>query len=151
MERTINLQVEQNKYFKLRSSVRLVLLFTLLSVIAVSVGLTARFDSVYSGMSFGTGAGLAIANSAIGLEIIDKNIGKDTLTFLKIVLLSMGVRMVVLFFFLVFLIKFAGIQIIPLVTGLLVYYFIMTFFEIIFLNKRASLQKALRAKGEGGT
>jgi hypothetical protein len=151
LERTINLQVEQNKYFKLRSSVRLVLLFTLLSVIAVSVGLTARFDSVYSGMSFGTGAGLAIANSAIGLEIIDKNIGKDTLTFLKIVLLSMGVRMVVLFFFLVFLIKFAGIQIIPLVTGLLVYYFIMTFFEIIFLNKRASLQKALRAKGEGGT
>lgn len=145
------MQVEQNKYFKLRSSVRLVLLFTLLSVIAVSVGLTARFDSVYSGMSFGTGAGLAIANSAIGLEIIDKNIGKDTLTFLKIVLLSMGVRMVVLFFFLVFLIKFAGIQIIPLVTGLLVYYFIMTFFEIIFLNKRASLQKALRAKGEGGT
>ncbi|MGC8653676.1 MAG: hypothetical protein ACP5US_06775 [Candidatus Kryptoniota bacterium] len=125
------------------------MIVALFSVVVISFSLAAKFDSINSGIGFATGAGLAIVNSAVGLEIIDKNISRNALTFLKIVLLSMGVRMAVLFFSLIILIKMAGIQVIPLVSGLLIYYFAMTIFEIIFLNKRANLQKALRAKGDG--
>lgn len=132
----------------MKSYIRLAIILTSISIVAISFGLVARLHSIHAGISFGTGAALGVVNGVAGLEIIDRNIGKNTLTFLKIVLMSMGLRMIAMFLILILLIKLIGIQIIPLVVGLIVYYFVMTIFEIVFLNKRGNLQKVPGTEGD---
>ena len=76
---------------------------------------------------------------------IDRFIDKSNLAFLKGVFLGMGIRMLLLIGIFVLFIKVFSIHVIGLVTGLLIFYFAMTIFEVAFLNKRIEIKKTVKA------
>ncbi len=121
-----------------RTVLIVVVVFGLISVILIS----AFADSLFAGSYF-LGALLGIANGVVGFVTIEKFIDKNTLVFLKGVFLGMGIRLALLFGVFVFLIEVIHVDIGGLVYGLLVFYFTMTVIEVIFLNKRVALRKAM--------
>lgn len=121
-----------------RTVMVIVVSFGLISVLIVS----HYADSYFAGSYF-LGALLGIANGAVGFVTIEKFIDRDTLVFLKGVFLGMGVRLVLLLGVFVFLMEVVRVNIGGLVAGLLVFYVTMTVLEVIFLNKRIEIRKAM--------
>lgn len=122
----------------IRTVLIVVVVFGVISVVLVS----AYADSLFAASYF-LGALLGVANGAVGFVTIELFIDKNTLAFLKGVFLGMGIRLALLFGVFVFLILVVHVSIGGLVYGLLVFYFTMTVIEVIFLNKRVALRKAM--------
>ncbi len=95
--------------------------------------------------SYLLGALLGVLNGVIGFLTIEKFIDRSAIVFLKGVFLGMGVRLALLLGVFVLLIEVAHVHIVGLVSGLLIFYFTMTILEVIFLNKRIELRKAMKA------
>ena len=91
------------------------------------------------------GAFIGLLNGVIGFVTIEKFIDRSSLVFMKGVFAGMGIRLLLMLVIFVILIEVFKVHIVALVTGLLIFYFAMTIFEIIFLNKRIALKAS--AKG----
>ncbi len=110
----------------------------------ISAGIISEYGSPSFGESYFLGSLLGIVNGAIGFLTIERFIDKPTIVFLKGVFIGMGVRLLLLLGVFIFLIEVAHLHIAGLVSGLLVFYFTMTVLEVIFLNKRIEISKAMR-------
>ncbi len=119
------------------------------SVVVMIFGLVSALviwkygDSQFGGSYF-LGALLGVVNGAVGFLTIEKFIDGNALVFLKGVFLGMGIRLVLLLGVFVLLIEVVHVNAAGVITGLLIFYFTMTVLEVIFLNKRIELRKALR-------
>jgi hypothetical protein len=125
-------------------------MFSILSATIVIIGiaslfLTAKFASGAFESAYFMGASVGIINGGIGFLTVEKFIDKSNIVFLQGVFLGMGIRMLLLLGVFILLIKVFGFHIIGLVTGLLIFYFTMTIFEVIFLNKRIEIKKSAKA------
>ncbi len=125
----------------IRTVLIVVVVFGLISVLVVG----GNADS-YFAASYFLGALLGVVNGAVGFVTIELFIDKETLAFLQGVFLGMGIRLVLLLGVFVFLLEVVRVEVAGLVSGLFVFYFTMTTIEIIFLNKRIALKKAMRAR-----
>jgi hypothetical protein len=121
----------------------------MLRVLATCVGgmcivsfffLWRRTSDIFMGSYF-LGALLGLLNGVIGFLTIEKFIDRTSIVFMKGVFVGMGVRMLVLLGIFILFVKVFGTDIVALVTGLLIFYFTMTVFEVIFLNKRIALKR----------
>ena len=126
----------------LRNSTMRMLAISILVIGVISFLLIWKYaDNGFAGAYF-LGALLGIMSGAVGFYTIEKFIDKSSLVFLQGISLGMGIRLLLLLGIFIVLMKVFNTPIIPLVTGLLVFYFIMTIFEVIFLNKRMASKKA---------
>lgn len=125
-----------------RQMIRTVLIVVVVLGVISVLSIPAYADSRFAGSYF-LGALLGVANGVVGFVTIELFIDKSTLEFLKGVFLGMGIRLALLLGVFVFLIEVVHVSISGLVYGLLVFYFTMTVIEIIFLNKRVALRKAM--------
>ncbi|HEY9164865.1 MAG TPA: ATP synthase subunit I [Candidatus Kryptonia bacterium] len=114
----------------------------LVTIGLVSTVLIVEYADGRYGGSYFLGALLGIVNGVVGFIIIEKFIDKSSLAFLRGVFVGMGVRLLLLLGIFVLLIKVFDRNIVALVTGLLIFYFAMTIFEVVFLTKRIALKKA---------
>ena len=96
------------------------------------------------GISYFLGALLGLLNGIIGFLTIEKFIDRSSIVFMKGVFIGMGVRLLFLLGIFMILVKVFEAHIIALVTGLLIFYFAMTIFEVIFLNKRIELKRPVK-------
>lgn len=126
-----------------RDMIRTVLVVVVVLGVISVLFVCAFADSYFAGSYF-LGALLGVVNGAIGFITIEKFIDKDTLVFLKGIFLGMGIRLLLLLGVFIFLIEIVGVHIGGLVYGLLIFYFTMTVIEVVFLNKRIALRKAMR-------
>ncbi len=121
----------------------------ILTISIVAMGLISflliwRLATAAFGGSYLLGALLGILNGIIGFLTIEKFIDRSSLVFMKGVFIGMGVRLLLLLGIFVILVKVFDTHIIALVTGLLIFYFAMTIFEVIFLNKRIELKRTIK-------
>lgn len=93
------------------------------------------------GGSYFLGALIGVLNGVIGFLTIERFIDRSNLAFMKGVFIGMGVRLLLLLGVFIILVKVFEAHIIALVTGLLIFYFGMTIFEVVFLNKRIEMKK----------
>ncbi len=122
------------------------ILFSSLATMGIiSLFLILEFASGAFELAYFLGALVGVANGIIGFMTIDRFIDKSNLAFLKGVFLGMGIRMLLLIGIFVLFIKVFSIHVIGLVTGLLIFYFAMTIFEVAFLNKRIEIKKTVKA------
>lgn len=128
----------------MRSRMVKILAISLIAMGLISFFLIWKFGNSGFGGSYLLGALLGILNGVVGFLTIEKFIDRSSLVFMKGVFLGMGIRLFLLLGIFVILIKAFGAHIVALVTGLLIFYFAMTIFEVIFLNKRIELKKAIR-------
>ena len=115
-----------------------VVVFGILSAVVISIYSTARFGRAYA-----LGSLLGVANGAVGFLTIEKFIDKSTLVFLRGVFLGMGVRLALLLGVFVLFMYVVRVDASGMISGLFVFYFTMTVLEVIFLNKRIELRKAM--------
>ena len=113
----------------------------------VSFLLTCEYATRAFELAYFLGALVGIINGVIGFLTIEKFIDKSNLVFMKGVFVGMGIRLLVLLGVFVLLVKVFDIHIIGLVTGLLIFYFSMTIFEVILLNNRIVRRSAPHAEG----
>lgn len=125
----------------MRKKMLRVLFGVLTTMIIISFILTWKFGSGEFELAFFLGAALGILNGIIGFLTIERFIDKSSLSFLKGVFFGMGIRLLILLGIFVLLVKVFSIHIIGFVTGLLIFYFAMTIFEVVFLNKRIELKR----------
>ena len=111
---------------------------------AISLFLIWKFGSMDFGRSYFLGALLGVLNGIVGFYTIEKFIDRSTLVFMKGVFLGMGTRLLLLLGIFVVLVKAFGANIVALVMGLLIFYFTMTIFEVMFLNRRMEFKKMAR-------
>jgi hypothetical protein len=111
----------------------------------ISFFLTWEFASAAFGLAYFLGALVGAMNGIIGFLTIEKFIDKSNLTFLKGVFIGMGIRLLLLLGIFVLLVKVFDVHVIGLVTGLLIFYFAMTIFEVVFLNKRIGIRRTPKA------
>jgi uncharacterized membrane protein YiaA len=113
----------------------------------ISFLLTSEYATGAFELAYFLGAIVGITNGVIGLLTIEKFIDKSNLVFMKGIFVGMGIRLLVLLGIFVLLVKVFDIHIIGLVTGLLIFYFAMTIFEVILLNNRIAQRSAPHADG----
>lgn len=113
----------------------------------ISFLLTFEYATSAFELAYFLGALVGITNGVIGFLTVEKFIDKSNLVFLKGVFVGMGIRLLVLLGIFVLLVKVLDIHIVGLVTGLLIFYFAMTIFEVIFLNNRIVQRRATQAEG----
>ncbi len=128
----------------MRNGMLRVLAICLVAMGAISFFLIRRFGTDGFGESYFLGALLGILNGVVGFLTIERFIDRSTLVFMKGVFLGMGIRMLLLLGIFVLLVKACGANVVALLTGLLIFYFTMTIFEVMFLNKRLELKKTVR-------
>lgn len=116
------------------------LVITLAAIGVISWVLILKFGTKEFCGAYFLGALLGTLNGLVGFYVIEKFIDKSNIVFLKGVSLGMGGRLLLLLGVFIILMDCFKIPIIPLVTGLLIFYFTMTVFEVIFLNKRIALK-----------
>lgn len=121
-----------------------ILVAVIVLISGVSIAIISGYSTGHFGGSYFLGAGLGVANGVVGFVTIEKFIDKSTLVFLKGVFLGMGIRLMLLLGIFILLIKVFDRDIVALVVGLLIFYFAMTVFEIIFLNRRLALKKGAK-------
>lgn len=121
-----------------RTVMVVVVSFGLISVLIVSL-----YANSYFAGSYFLGALLGIANGAVGFVTIEKFIDRNTLMFIKGVFLGMGVRLLLLLGVFIYFVEIVRVHVGGLVAGLLIFYFTMTVLEVIFLNKRIEIRKAM--------
>lgn len=118
---------------------------TIIVIGLVSLFLMEKFASQAFESAYLMGAMVGIINGGIGFLTVEKFIDKSNIVFLKGVFLGMGIRMLLLLGIFILLVKVFEFHVIGLVTGLLIFYFAMTIFEVVFLNKRIEIKKAIKA------
>jgi len=118
-----------------------ILIVCLIAMGMVSLVLMWKFASAAFELAYFLGALIGAMNGIIGFLTIDKFIDKNNLTFLKGVFIGMGIRLLLLLGIFVLFVKVFGVHIVGLVTGLLIFYFAMTIFEVAFLNKRIETKR----------
>lgn len=118
------------------------LTISLTSIGVISWILIWRFGSGGFCGAYFLGALLGTLNGLVGFYVIERFIDKSTIVFLKGISLGMGARLLLLLGVFIVLMDVFRIPIIPLVAGLLIFYFTMTVFEVIFLNRRIALKGA---------
>ncbi len=84
------------------------------------------------------GALLSTANVLLGYAAIEYSWKKSAVTFFKVVLGGMGVRMLAMAGILALLVKVFNVDIAPLVWSVLVFYAVFLALEIVFLQKKFS-------------
>ncbi|MCL5268818.1 MAG: hypothetical protein M1469_12075 [Bacteroidetes bacterium] len=114
---------------------------SLIAIAVISIILIWKYAGDGFGGAYFLGALLGVVNGAVGFYTIEKFIDQSSLVFLKGISLGMGIRLLLLLGIFILLIEVFKTPIIPLVTGLIVFYFTMTIFEVIFLNKRMAFKK----------
>jgi len=115
-----------------------IVLMWLISLILAEKYATEAFRSAYF-----MGALVGFLNGGIGFWTVEKFIDKPSIVFMKGVFIGMGIRMLLLLGVFVLLIKVFEFHIVGLVTGLLVFYFTMTIFEVAFLNMRIKMKRTI--------
>ena len=100
----------------------------------------ARYGSAEVIAAISAGAALSTANAVLGFLAIEYAFGKSSMTFLKIVLGGMGVRMVMMLGIMLALILVLGVPAVPLTVSVLVFYVVYLVFEILFLQKKVSVK-----------
>jgi len=118
---------------------------TIIVMWIASFFLTEKFSSQAFKAAYFMGAMIGIINGGIGFWTVEKFIDKSNMVFLKGVFLGMGIRMLLLLGIFILLLKFFEFDVVGLVTGLLIFYFVMTIFEVVFLNKRIEIKKTVKA------
>jgi len=129
----------------MRKKMLRILLACLIAMGIISFFLTWEFASAAFGLAYFLGALVGAMNGIIGFLTIEKFIDKSNLTFLKGVFIGMGIRLLLLLGIFVLLVKVFDVHVIGLVTGLLIFYFAMTIFEVVFLNKRIGIRRTPKA------
>ncbi len=117
----------------------------LVVMLLVSFLLIWKLASSAFELAFFLGASVGIANGIIGFLTIEKFIDKSSLLFLKGVFIGMGIRLLLLLGIFILFVKVFAVHIIGFVTGLLIFYFVMTIFEVVFLNKRIEIKRTIKA------
>ncbi len=112
------------------------LVISLAAIGVISWILIWKFGTREFGGAYFLGALLGTLNGLVGFYVIEKFIDRSSIAFLKGISLGMGGRLLLLLGVFIVLMDCFRIPIIPLVIGLLIFYFTMTVFEVIFLNKR---------------
>ncbi|MCL4510877.1 MAG: ATP synthase subunit I [Bacteroidetes bacterium] len=128
----------------LRRKTAIMLTVSIATMGIISALLIWKFGNGSFGGSFFLGALLGVLNGIIGFLTIEKFIDRSSLIFLKGIFLGMGIRLLFLLGIFILLVKVLGTHLIALVTGLLIFYFAMTVFEVIFLNKRIALKRTTK-------
>ncbi len=113
-------------------------------MVAVSLFIMWKYSTEAFEIAYFYGAIIGILNGIVGFMTIERFIDKSSLVFLKGIFIGMGIRLLLLLGIFIFLVEVLAIHVIGLVTGLLVFYFGMTIFEVVFLNKRLAIKKALK-------
>ena len=113
----------------------------IVTMLLISLFLTGKFSNNAFESAYFIGALVGLINGGFGFLTVDKFIDKSNLAFLKGVFIGMAVRMLLLLGIFILLIKVFEFHVIGLVTGLLIFYFAMTIFEVIFLNKRIEIKR----------
>jgi len=121
-----------------------ILFACLIAMGVISFLLTWKFASGAFELAYFLGASIGLLNGVFGFLTIEKFIDKSSLAFLKGVFIGMGIRLLVLLGIFIMLIKVFKIHIVGLVTGLLIFYFAMTIFEVVFLNRRVEIKNGTR-------
>ena len=123
-----------------RTRMMAVMALSMVLMLLVSLMLLVRYASGAFELAYLLGALIGTANGAFGFVILEKFVDKSSLIFMKGVFLGMGIRLLLLLGLFIVLVKFFEVHIIGLVTGLLIFYFVMTIFEVVFLNKRIAVK-----------
>lgn len=113
-------------------------------MVAISLCIMWKYATEAFEIAYFYGAIIGILNGIVGFMTIEQFIDKSSLVFLKGIFIGMGIRLLLLLGIFVILVKVLDIHVIGLVTGLLVFYFAMTIFEVIFLNKRLEIKKSVK-------
>ena len=100
----------------------------------------ARYGSRETVVAAAVGALLSTVNVLAGYLTIEYSFGKSYTTFLKAVLVGMGVRMGLMLGALLFSITVIGLDAIALTVSLLSFYVIFLAMEIFFLQKKATAE-----------
>ncbi len=129
----------------MRKRMLMVLAICLVVMVTVSFYFTTRYATPQFAIAYHLGGLIGIVNGIIGFLTIEKFIDKSNLAFLKGVFLGMGVRLLLLLGIFVLLVKVFDVHVIGLVVGLIVFYFAMTIFEVLFLNKRIGIKRTVGA------
>jgi ATP synthase I chain len=114
-------------------------------MIIISFLLMWKYASDAFELAYCLGGLVGIVNGIIGFLTIEKFIDKSSLAFLKGVFIGMGIRLLLLLGIFIVLVKLFEVHIVGLVTGLLIFYFAMTIFEVTFLNKRIEIKRTMGA------
>jgi len=87
-----------------------------------------------------TGGAISLVNVLIGYISVEYAFNKPNPTFLKVVLGGMGIRLSLIAFTLILLIKVFQIHLYSLISSMIIFYFLYITFEIVFINRKISLK-----------
>ncbi len=132
----------------MRSSTIRTLVISLAAMGIISYLLIWKFAGTHFAGAYFLGALIGILSGGVGFYTIEMFIDKSSIVFLRGISLGMGIRLVLLLGIFVLLMEVFHVEIIPLVTGLLIFYFTISVFEVIYLNKRMALRKTGKGTGQ---
>jgi len=134
----------QPRIQSMHSGVFKVMFGSLIAMLVVSFLLTQEFANAAFELAYFLGAFVGAASGFIGFLMIERFIDRSNLAFLKGVFMGMAVRMLLLLGILVLFVKVLRVHVIGMVTGLLIFYFAMTIFEVVFLSKGIETKGSVR-------
>lgn len=111
-------------------------LVALSAVVAVAVYPLAKYGSAETTSAAILGALLTTANVLLGYAAIQYSFRKSTIVFFKFVLGGMAVRMMLLTFMLVLLIKVWNVEIAPLVWSMALFYIVYLTLEVLYIQRK---------------